>query len=414
MRSKQMPWYLYIALRHAFPKGRKWPFFTLMSVTGVVLGTMALVIVLSVFNGFGHAIRQVVSETSGDLKVMNGGIFGGHEEMIARLEASDLVESAAPTAFGVVLMQAENRPIFPAVQGIDVPQEVEVVPVDRYIQWGSLDDLDDDSILVSSGIANTLGVFVGDEVDVYTPLMLESLKRDEVLLPRLMRVAGVFETGFAKIDENTILTTLRSMQELYGLGDSVHALKMKVADGVDLELATTELQTLFERPFRVSSWLDSNAEYLAIINFEKRMMFFLLLFIVLVASFSIAISLFTSVVKKTREIGLLVAMGATSRQVMLCFCLQGFAVGLVGTALGFALSFLVLSMRDAITDALFWMIGGQQRTMEFYFFNKLPVHYSTQDLTVIAALSVLIATLAGLVPALKASRLRPVEALHSE
>lgn len=409
-----MPWYLYIAIRHTFPKGKVWPFFTIMSVTGVVLGTMALVTVLSVFNGFGHAIREVVSETSGDLKVMNGRIFEGYEEKIELLKQSELVDSAAPAAFGVVVLQAGNRPIFPAVQGVDIFEERSVVPIDRYVYSGSLDDMDDDSILVSSGISNTLRIRTGDLVDVYTPLMIERLKHDEVLLPREMRVAGIFETGFAKIDENTIITTLRSMQDLYGLGEGVHAIKVKLKKGVDPELAAAELQPLFEPPFRVSTWLESNAEYLAIIQFEKRMMFFLLLFIVLVASFSIAISLFTSVVKKTREIGLLTSMGATGRQLMACFCLQGFAVGIVGTAVGFALSFLVLSMRESITDLLFWMIGGKERSMEFYFFSELPVHYVSSDLILIAFLAISIATLAGLIPAIKAGRLKPAEALRSE
>lgn len=409
-----MPWYLYIAIRHTFPQGKRLPFFTIMSVTGVVLGTMALVVVLSVFNGFGHAIREVVADTTGDLKVMNGRIFEDYAEKIDLLEQSPLVESAAPSTFGVVMLQAGNRPLFPQVQGIEVEAERSIVPLDDYLLYGSLEDLDDDAILVSSGIANTLRLRVGDEVDIYTPLLIDRLKQDEVLLPRLMRVAGVFETGFAKIDENTIITTLMTMQDLYGLGDGVHAIKVKLKPGVDAEFAAEQLQTWFEPPFQVSTWLDSNAEYLAIIEFEKRMMFFLLLIIVLVASFSIATSLFTSVVKKTREIGLFVSMGATSRQIIACFCLQGFAVGIVGTAIGFALSFAILSRRETITDALFSIIGGKEQTMQFYFFSELPVHYNAFDLILIAVLAVSIATLAGLVPSIKAGMLKPVEALRSE
>lgn len=409
-----MPWYLYIAIRHLFPKGKRMPFFTIMSVTGVALGTMLLVIVISVFNGFGHELRRIISETSGDLKVMNGRIFEDYESRIETLEQSPLVEGAAPSAFGMVMLQSRNRPLFPAVQGIDLEQEQKVVPIDEYIYHGSLDDLDDDSILVSSGIANTLGLRVGDEVDVYTPLMLEKLKQDEILLPRLMRVAGLFETGFNKIDENLIITTLRTMQDLYGMGDGVHAIKVKLKKGVDEERAAAQLQELFEPPFRVSTWLESNADFLAIIQFEKRMMFFLLLFIIIVGSFSIATSLLTSVVRKTREIGLFAAMGATSRQIAACFCLQGFAVGLVGTACGFILGFSILSMRESITNALFWIIGSREQSMEFYFFSRLPVHIEALDLTLIAVFAVAIATLAGLIPAIKAGRLKPVEALRSE
>ncbi|MBK1877137.1 ABC transporter permease [Pelagicoccus mobilis] len=409
-----MPWYLYIAIRHTFPKGKRLPFFTVMSVTGVVLGTMALVVVLSVFNGFGHAIREVVSETTGDLKVMNGRIFDDYEEKMDLLESSELVESAAPSAFGMVMLKAGNRPIVPQIQGIDIERERGVVPIDRYVYSGSLDDLDDDSILISSGVANTLRLRVGDEVDVYTPLMIERLKQDEVLLPKLLTVVGVFKTDFAKIDENTIISTLRTMQDLYGLGDGVHTIKVKLKEGVDPDEAAVRLQERFEAPFRVSTWIESNAEYLAIIQFEKRMMFFILLIIILVASFSIATSLFTSVVKKTREIGLFTSMGASSRQIVSCFCLQGFSVGVVGTAIGYLLSFTVLSFRDQITNALFAMMGGKEQSMQFYFFSRLPVHYDKVDLIVIAVLTVSIATLAGLVPALKAGWLKPAEALRSE
>ncbi|MDQ8198287.1 ABC transporter permease [Pelagicoccus enzymogenes] len=409
-----MPWYLYIAIRHTFPKGKRLPFFTIMSVTGVVLGTMALVVVLSVFNGFGHAIREVVADTTGDLKVMNGRIFEGYEDKIDLLEESPLVEAAAPSAFGMVMLQAGNRPIVPQVQGIDLDAERKIVPLDDYIRYGDLEELDDDSLLISSGIANTLRLRVGDEVELYTPLMIQRLNQNEVLLPRLMRVAAVFETGFTKVDENTIITTLRSMQDLYGLGEGVHALKVKLKDGVDPEAAARELQGLFAPPFRVSTWLESNADYLAIIEFEKRMMFFILLIIVLVASFSIATSLFTSVVKKTREIGLFSSMGATSRQIIACFCLQGFSVGVVGTGIGFALSFALLAVRETIIDAIFSVIGGREQTMQFYFFSELPVHYKSSDLIVIAVLTITIATLAGLVPSIKAGLLKPVEALRSE
>lgn len=409
-----MPWYLYIAIRHLFPEGKRLTFFTALSVIGVSLGVMVLIIVISVFNGFGHELRRIISETSGDLRVMSGGIFENYDETMKSLADEPIVEAVTPAAFGMVMLQSGNRPLFPSVQGIDPVTETDVVPIGKYLIEGDLDDLDDDSILISSGVSNTLRLFPGDEVDIYTPLMLEKLKQDQVLLPRLMRVAGIFETGFSKIDESLIITTLRTMQDLYGMGDGVHAIKIKLVEGVDPERAAVELQSKLKPPFRVSSWVESNADFLAIIAFEKRMMFFLLLFIVLVSSISIATSLMTSVVRKTREIGLYLAMGASNRQIAACFTLQGVSVGVFGTALGFAMAFGVLSMRDSITNALFWIIGSKEQTLEFYFFSRLPVHIDISDLSLIAVFAVVIATLAGLVPAFLASRLKPVEALRSE
>ncbi len=409
-----MPWYLYIALRHLFPQRRLPTFFTFLSVLGVAVGVMVLIVVISVFNGFGHQLRKIIVETSGDLKVLSGGIFEDYESKMEAIAAHPSVEATSPTAFGMVMLQEGNRPLFPAVQGIDIETERKIVPIDRYLLQGSLDELDDDSLLISSGISHTLRLRVGDEVELYSPLMLEKLKRDEVLLPRLMRVAGVFETGFNKIDENTIITTLRTMQDLYGMGEGVHAITVKLVEGADAERVADELQQQLDPPFRVSTWLDSNSDFLAILQFEKRMMFFLLLFIIIVGSLSIATSLMTTVVRKTREIGVFASMGASGRQIAACFCLQGFAVGLFGTLCGFGMAMAVLSLRDAITDALFWIIGSKEQTQEFYFFSTLPVHRDPADLIVIAIFSVTIATLAGLVPAYRASRLKPVDALRNE
>lgn len=409
-----MPWYLYIAIRHLFPQGKRLTFFTFMSVTGVALGVMLLVVVISVFNGFGHELRKIIEETSGDLKVSGGAMFEDYWEQIELLEADPMVEAAAPFAYGIVMMQSRNRPVFPAIQGIDLRKEKEVVPIDSYMVAGALDELDDDSIIVSSGVANVLGLRIGEEVDVYTPLMIERIKQDEILLPRTMRIVGVFETGFTRIDDNLIVTTLRTMQDLYGLGEAVHSIKIKTAEGIDPDKAAVLLQEKLEPPFRVSTWIESNEDFLAIIQFEKRMMFFLLLFIIIVGAFSITTSLLTTVVRKTREIGLFASMGATSRQITACFCFQGFWVGVAGTVLGFLIGFGILSMRDAITNAIFWLVGSKEQTLEFYFFSRLPVYSETSDMIVIAVFAVAIATLAGLLPAFKAGRLKPVEALRNE
>lgn len=409
-----MPWYIYIALRHLFPQRRLPTFFTLLSVIGVAVGVMVLIVVISVFNGFGYQIRKVVAETSGDLKLISGGIFEDYEGKIETLLQNPLVKAASPSAFGVVMLQEGNRPIFPNVQGIEVDAARQVVPLDGYVTSGSLDELDDDSLLISSGVSYTLRLGVGDEVEIYSPLMLEKLKREEVLLPRVMRIVGVFETGFGKIDENLIITTLRCMQDMYGMGEGAHAINIKLVNTADPEAAAASIQSMFKPPYRVSSWLESNAEYLAIIEFEKRMMFFILLFIVIMGSLSISTSLMTTVVRKTREIGLFASMGATRGQIAACFCAQGLAVGVFGTAAGFALALTALSFRDSITDAIFWMIGSKQQTVEFYFFSQLPVHRDPGDLLIIAVFSVSIATLAGLLPAYRASTLKPVEALRNE
>ncbi|MBA3850503.1 MAG: ABC transporter permease, partial [Opitutus sp.] len=161
-------------------------------------------------------------------------------------------------------------------------------------------------------------------------------------------------------------------------------------------------------------WFESNAEFQAVLSFERNMIFFLLTFIIVVAAFSITSSLLMSVVRKTREIGLLAAMGGKARDVALCFCAQGLLIGLGGTAAGLAIGFALLHWRDALVQAIARMTMGEEAFVKFYQFTSLPAHTQPKDVVTIVAFSLVASTLAGLIPAWRAARLKPVEALRSE
>jgi lipoprotein-releasing system permease protein len=303
------------------------------------------------------------------------------------------------------------------VEGIDVRSDREVQKYGNYLLDGSMDEFDDDSILVSSGLAGQLGLSVGDEVEMYTPLMmLKLLESDgsDVLLPRLVRVGGIFQTGWQRVDENTVISTLRLMQDLYNLGEGAHGIRIELKPGFETEEEGREITESLGRPYYAQTWMDANGDYLSIIKLEKRMMFFLLFIIVIVASFSIMSSLLTFVIRKTREIGLFAAMGATPRQLAACFCLQGMIIGVAGTLLGIGLGRTLLYFRNDITSTLSSLLSVSDSMNQIYGFAYLPARVQPGDLIVISLLSILIATLAGLVPAYKASKMNPVEALRSE
>ena len=412
-----MPWYLHIALRHLFPQGKRFPVFTLMSVTGVVLGVAVLIVVISVFDGFGHELRTKMMDTHGDLRVVSGGLMYNSEDLSSRLEAMEEIRSAVPYANGMIMLMHKNQPLAPVVEGIDVRSDEELAKYEAFLVDGNIDDLDDDSILVSSGLAEQLNLFVEDEVEVYTPLMMLKLLESngaDVLLPRSVRIAGIYHTGWQRIDENTVVCTLRLMQDLYNLGESAHGIRVELNDGYDsLEVAETIGESL-GRPYYARTWMDSHGDYLSIIQLEKRMMFFLLFIIVIVASFSIMSSLLIFVIRKTREIGLFASMGATPRQIAACFCYQGLFIGVVGTAIGISLGLILIRFRDSITSVISSMLQVADSMNQIYGFSSLPARIEVTDVIVIGFMSILVATLAGLIPAYKASRLDPVEALRSE
>jgi lipoprotein-releasing system permease protein len=333
------------------------------------------------------------------------------EQAIAGVPA---VAAAAPYAQGVVMLEFERRPAFPTIQGFDMDRMKRVIPLEHYLTAGSLDDLDDDSVILSSLLASSLGVGVGDKVSVYSPLMLERMKRDEVLLPREVRVAGIFRIGHQQLDSSTVLCSLRLMQDLYGLQQLVHGYNVRLRPGADPDAAAYALNQVLPLGVSALTWFEANADFQAVISFERNMIFFLLTFIVIVAAFSITSSLLVTVVRKTREIGLLGAMGGRARDVAMCFCVQGLLIGFGGTLTGLGLGYTLLHYRNELVHFIASLTMGQEVFVKFYQFSSLPRHTETKDVVMIVVFSLIASTFAGLIPAWRAARLKPVEALRSE
>ncbi len=385
-----------------------------MSITGVALGVAVLIIVPSVFNGFQAEIRRNLADAYGDLRVEARTIINNHRQLTETVLAEEGVKRAVPYAHGMVMMQYANRPTFPLVQGIDVSSDEELDTVASHIVEGDIDDFYDDSVIISTGIATALKLRVGETAMIYNQQLLEQLTRDEVPLPREVEIAAIVETGWYEVDENTVLCTLRFMQELYGLGEGVHGIKAYVESGYDADKVANSLNGKLGIDFWASSWRFANREMLAILEFENRMMFFLLFIILIVSAFSIMSSLLISVIRKTREIGVFSSMGATASQVAACFCLQGVVIGIVGAAFGFVLGFSLIGVREEITSAISNFMGVAESMSEFYGFAYLPIDVQSDDLVRVAILAIIISTLAGIVPAFKAALMKPVEALRSE
>jgi lipoprotein-releasing system permease protein len=408
-------WPLYLALKQLFPTGRL-SFFTLISVMGVGLGVALMLVSTSVMGGFGHQIQRMIIDTQGEIQVRSSGAIAERqaEAIEEALRGSTSVQAFAPFAAGVVMIEHEHRPAFPAITGFDIDRMKRVLPLQNYIVGGDLDDLDDDSVILSSILASSLGVRIGDTVSLYTPLMAERAKNNEMLLPREVRVAAVFQIGHQQLDSNTVLCSLRLMQDLYGLGHMVHGYNVRLKPGADIYQSAMAIQEKLPLGSRAFTWFESNADFQAVLSFERNMIFFLLTFIVIVSAFSITSSLLVSVVRKTREIGLLGAMGGRARQVAMCFCAQGLVIGAGGTALGLAGGWLLLRFRDSLVQVIARLTMGQEAFVKFYQFNSLPAYTSAQDVITIVVFTLAAATLAGLIPAWRAARLKPVEALRSE
>ncbi len=410
-----MPWYLYHALKQLFPSGRLFSFFSLMSIMGVMLGVCVLIIVQSVMNGFGEGIRHRLTQTQGDIRIRSDEVIYNWEDLLETLEKQDNILSAVPFAEGVVMLQHQNRPQFPFVRGIDPLVQEEVLPIGKFLTIGNREDFDDESVFLGEGLAYSLKAGPGSVVEVFTPLMLEALKQNEILLPREFKVAGLFRTGSPQVDGNTMITTLRVMQELYGLENGVHGLALKLRPGIDAYGYSADLEEgVLPSGLQAVSWIESNEDFLFVIEQEKRVISFIIIFIILVASFSIAISLMMAVMRKTREIGLLVAMGGRPNQVAFSFCFQGFFIGLVGTITGILTALVCLNYRSEILSAYADITNTQTNFLGQYDVYDIPVHYLASDFITVTCFALAISTFAGLIPALRAARLKPADALRGE
>jgi lipoprotein-releasing system permease protein len=410
-----MPWFLYLALKQLFPIR------TAVSVLhgdfrpGRGPGRGVLVVVTSVMGGFGYEIRRMIVETEGEVQIKSRALIADADRLVQQIERVPGVDAATPYASGVVMIVHEGRPAYPAMRGLDLTTVGRVVNLSHYIRLGSMDDLDDDSVVLSSELAQSLGVTVGGRIEIYSPLMIEKLRSDEIFLAREVRVVGILEIGHQQLDSSMLYCTVRLAQDLYGLGSSVHGINVRAKSGVgEDDLAARLNASGLPRGVQAFSWMDSFEEFLWVLNLEKGMIFFLLLFIVIVAAFSVMSSLLISVVRKTREIGLLGALGARARGVAACFCVQGVLIGFFGTAAGLLLGFVALAMRNDVVLTIARFTQREEALRRFYQFSNLPAHTAPGDIILIIGLTLVISLFAGLIPAWRAARLKPVEAFRNE
>lgn len=412
-----MKWWLYIALKQLFPTGKVVSFFAAVSLLGVALGVLGLFGTQSVMNGFHSEISLKLRDTTGDVIIRNyGRPMHSLETLKERLKSMPEVESVEFVAQGPVMMVVNNVPVFPMLRSYDTISGECALPIrgKKFVRMGSIDDLDDDSIILGQRLAASVGAGVGDKVDVFSPTMLDKIKRDEVPMAASLDVVGLLATDYSQVDSNIALVSLRRMRDLYNLGDGFHSIAIRLKESAkdSAEAFAKKLvdEDIVPRSYYVTTWLGANEAFLRVIKMEKVMMSLIIFLIILVASFSICISLYTSVLRKTREIGLSAAMGARPLQIAATYCFQGFAIGLFGSILGLLLTFLLLHFRAPIAE----FIVGREALIEFYHFARLPVKYELKDALWACGFSIVLCTLAGFLPAIRAARLKASEAMRNE
>jgi len=414
-----------LALRYLRPKRTFVSVITLISIVGVALGVAVLIIVISVMTGFDRQLREKIVGFNAHLRIEAAqGPLRDYERVMASVAPSPAVKGVAPYVLGQVMVKtqpAEGNPrvVAPLLRGIDPQREGAISLLPSSVKAGAY-DVRGYGILVGRALAEQMKVRVGDALAVYSVNALEkwesSRKKgsEEAPLAEDYVVKGIFEVGFHDFDSAYVLCSLPNAQDLYDLGEGVHGLLVSLHDPEQAEAARAALLGKLGAGFEITTWMEENSAILEALVVEKNVMFYLLFFITIVAAFGITSALITFVVQKTREIGTLKALGATSGQVMWLFLSQSLAVGVVGVICGFGLGMLAVLYRNQFLHLMRRLTGFELFPSRIYQFTELPGLIVPGDIAIICGGSLIICLLAGVLPAWNAGRLRPVEALRHE
>jgi lipoprotein-releasing system permease protein len=331
----------------------------------------------------------------------------------------------SPLVIGKVLVETQeetnkqSRVDAPILRGVDPQAEGSVSVLPQSIVEGKF-DLSGHGVVIGSEFARNLGLRVGDRLSIYAPRDIERMrksrgnKNEEAILPEDYVVRGIFDVGYYEFNSQFIITSLENAQDLYDLGDSVHNLEVMLNDPYQATEVKRQLEQTLGDDFVVSTWMEQNSAILSALIVEKNVMFYLLFFIVIVAALCILSAQITFVVQKTREIGMLKALGATNLQISGVFLSQSAIIGVLGVLAGYGLGILALTYRNEFLHFMNYWTGFELFPASIYGFSELPAVIAARDIALICGSSFVICILGGVLPAWRAGRLKPVEALRYE
>ena len=419
----KLPFELFLAFRYLRPRRTFVSVITLISIVGVMLGVAVLIVVISVMSGFDRQLRATLLGFNAHLTIVEERLMHDYESVLQIVSSNANVTAATPLVLGRVMLETQHDPdqaMFeaPSVRGIVPELEPRVSSLLSSIIDGT-NSVRGRGLLIGSRLASRLRLRPGDRVAILPPRAFMEWRegarqgREEMPLADDYEIRGIFEVGYFDFDDQFIVCSLGNAQDMYGLEEAVHGLAVMVQNPERAHEVKQELEDALGPRFEVITWMQYSGLMEAVVV-EKNIMFIVVFFVMIVAAFGITSTLITFVVQKTREIGMLKALGATGRQLTLLFFSQSLVIGFTGVLFGFGLGLLAVSYRNEFLLFMRRATGMELFPASIYKFSELPALILPEDIALICGGSLLICLLAGVMPAWNAGRLKPVEALRHE
>ncbi|WP_455475422.1 lipoprotein-releasing ABC transporter permease subunit [Bartonella sp. B17] len=389
---------------------------SIISLIGIMLGVFALVVVMAIMNGFRTELLNRILGMNGHLIVQTvSSGFSDYNAFISSLESMNGVKFALPVVEGQALVQGEFEGGSGAlVRGMRKQDLEKLKTVSQNVKLGTLAQFDEEEgVAIGSGLAEKLGLTVGSDLRIITP---NGDATPFGVTPRVKayKVIAIFEVGMSEYDSIFVFMPLSEAQIFFNLEDKVQSLELFLNDPDAVDKIKPLIEEASDQQLYLVDWRTRNQAFFSALQIERNVMFFILSLIILVAALNIISGLIMLVKDKSHDIAILRTMGAHKNAILRIFITTGMMIGLIGTILGLILGIITTANINHIQNFVSWLFNVDVFNPELYFLTKLPAKIEWGQTIIVAVMALFLSFIAALVPAWRAAKLDPVQALRYE